>query len=101
MLKIEFETPPLGELLTTPALQRDAMVHSRPFVAKPEHQQGLGFPGELVDDWQDVALAKMGELLGKYRSLHQRALKRLDDHGAGLFCPKRYHFGRKAHNWYF
>ncbi len=69
MLKIEFETPPLGELLTTPALQRDAMAHSRPFVAKPEHQQGLGFPGELVDDWQDVALAKMGELLGKYRSL--------------------------------
>ena len=69
MLKIEFETPPLGELLTTPALQRDAMVHSRPFVAKPEHQQGLGFPGKLVDDWQDVALAKMDELLGKYRSL--------------------------------
>ncbi len=69
MLKIEFETPPLGELLVTPAVQPDAMAHSRPFVAKPEHQQGLGFPGELVDNWQDVALAKMDELLGKYRSL--------------------------------
>ena len=69
MLKIEFETPPLGELLVTPPVQPDAMAHSRPFVAKPEHQQGLGFPGELVDNWQDVALAKMDELLGKYRSL--------------------------------
>ena len=69
MLKIEFETPPLGELLITPAVQPDAMAHSRPFVAKPEHQKGLGFPGELVDNWQDVALEKMGELLGKYRSL--------------------------------
>ncbi|MEA3291935.1 MAG: (Fe-S)-binding protein, partial [Pseudomonadota bacterium] len=29
----------------------------------------LGFPGELVDNWQEVALEKMGELLGKYRSL--------------------------------
>ena len=69
MLKIEFETPPLGELLVTPPVQPDAMAHSRPFVAKPEHQQSLGFPGELVDNWQDVALAKMDELLGKYRSL--------------------------------
>jgi len=69
MLKIEFETPPLGELLVTPPVQPDAMAHSRPFVAKPEHQQGLGFPGELVDNWQDVALEKMDELLGKYRSL--------------------------------
>lgn len=69
MLKIEFETPPLGKLLITPAVQPDAMAHSRPFVAKPAHQKGLGFPGELVDNWQDVALEKMGELLGKYRSL--------------------------------
>ncbi|HIE76336.1 MAG TPA: (Fe-S)-binding protein [Gammaproteobacteria bacterium] len=69
MLKIEFETPPLGELLVTPPVQPDAMAHSRPFVAKPEHQQSLGFPGELVDNWQDAALEKMGELLGKYRSL--------------------------------
>ncbi len=29
----------------------------------------LGFPGELVDNWQQVAIDKMGELTGKYRSL--------------------------------
>ncbi|RKZ35261.1 MAG: (Fe-S)-binding protein [Gammaproteobacteria bacterium] len=45
------------------------MAHSKPYVAAAEHQEALGFPGELVDDWQNVAIAKMGELLGKYRSL--------------------------------
>ncbi len=45
------------------------MAHSKPFLAKPEHQEPLGFPGELVDGWERVALEKMEELLGKYRSL--------------------------------
>ncbi len=45
------------------------MAHSKPFVAKPAIQKPLGFPGELVDNWQEKALEKMGELLGKYRSL--------------------------------
>jgi len=45
------------------------MAHSQPFVAKSDHQEALGFPGELVEDWHDKAIDKMGELLGKYRSL--------------------------------
>jgi len=45
------------------------MAHSRPFVAKPEHQEPLGFPGVLVDNWQEKAIDKMGDLLGRYRSL--------------------------------
>jgi Fe-S oxidoreductase len=45
------------------------MAHSRPFVAKAEHQEPLGFPGELVDNWKSVAIDKMEELLGKYRAL--------------------------------
>ena len=69
MAKIEFETPALKDWLSTPAVQRDSMAHSKPFVAKPAHQEPLGFPGELVDNWQDVALEKMGDLLGRYRSL--------------------------------
>jgi len=69
MTKAEFETPPIEEVLATPPLRPGAMAHSKPFVAKPEHQQPLGFPGELVDNWQEVAREKMGELLGKYRSL--------------------------------
>lgn len=52
-----------------PALQGGAMAHSRPFTAKAEHQQALGFPGELVDDWHDKALAKMKALFDGNRAL--------------------------------
>ncbi|WP_317622953.1 sulfate reduction electron transfer complex DsrMKJOP subunit DsrK [Thiohalobacter sp.] len=45
------------------------MAHSQPFVAKAEFQQPLGYPGELVDNWKEVAIEKLGELCGKYRSL--------------------------------
>ncbi|MDX2289463.1 MAG: (Fe-S)-binding protein [Hyphomicrobiaceae bacterium] len=55
--------------LRIPAIADGAMAKLKPFVAKAEHQAPLGFPGELVDDWHDKAIAKMGELLGKYRSL--------------------------------
>ena len=67
--KQTFATPEVKEYPLIPMLQRDAMGHSKPFVAKAEHQEPLGFPGELVDNWQQVALDKMEELLGKYRSL--------------------------------
>ena len=69
MAKPEFDTPKLADISIIPAIDRDAMAHSQPFVAKPEHQEPLGFPGELVDDWKDKAIEKMGDLLGKYRSL--------------------------------
>ncbi|BAZ94332.1 4Fe-4S ferredoxin [Thiohalobacter sp. COW1] len=44
------------------------MEHSKPYVAKADFQQPLGYPGELLDNWKEVAIDKMGELLGKYRS---------------------------------
>jgi len=66
--KLDFDLPKLGPNLEIPVLQPDAMRGVGPYVAKPDHQAPLGFPGELVDDWHDVAIAKMGELLGKYRS---------------------------------
>ncbi|RLA38327.1 MAG: (Fe-S)-binding protein [Gammaproteobacteria bacterium] len=45
------------------------MLGAGPFVAKPDHQEKLGFPGELVDDWQQVAIDKLGELVNKSRGL--------------------------------
>ncbi|NOY67198.1 MAG: (Fe-S)-binding protein [Gammaproteobacteria bacterium] len=45
------------------------MSDSAPFIAKPVFQGPLGFPGELVENWQEVAIDKMGDLLGKYRGL--------------------------------
>ncbi|KAA3626300.1 MAG: (Fe-S)-binding protein [Proteobacteria bacterium] len=65
----DFETPALREYPVIPHLKRDATAGLSPFVAKPEHQERLGFPGELLDNWEDVAIAKMGELLEKYRAL--------------------------------
>jgi ferredoxin len=64
-----FDTPALKEYPIVPHLQHGSMAHSKPFVAKPEHQQPLGFPGALVENWKDVALEKMAELLRNYRSV--------------------------------
>ena len=65
----DFETPELKRFPEIPVVVNGAMSHSRPYVAAPEHQESLGFPGELIDDWQTKAVDKMGELVGKYRSL--------------------------------
>jgi len=64
----DFETPELKEYPVIPLLHEGTMAHSKPFVAKPEFQAELGFPGELVENWEQVALDKMKELTGKYRS---------------------------------
>jgi len=67
--KVEFETPKMREYPVIPIIHADAMAHSQPFVASSQHQESLGFPGQLVDNWKEVAIDKMGELLTKYRSL--------------------------------
>lgn len=64
----DFETPEIKEYPVIPHIKLGVMSHSKPFISKPEFQEPLGFPGELVDDWQEKAYAKMEELLGKYRS---------------------------------
>ncbi len=69
MAKADYEVPGLSEYVPVPKLEPGKMAHSSPFIAKEEHNVELGFPGELVEDWHDRALAKMGELLRKYRSL--------------------------------
>lgn len=68
MAAAKFDTPELKDIPVIPAIQEGVMAHSSPFIAKPEHQEPLGFPGELVDNWQQVALDKMEDLTHKYRS---------------------------------
>ncbi|GIL04354.1 MAG: 4Fe-4S ferredoxin [Betaproteobacteria bacterium] len=65
----EVTTPPLREFPTPPPLVPGAMEKSRPYVANEKMQQAIGFPGQLVEDWEQRAIAHMGTLLGKYRSL--------------------------------
>ena len=69
MATAKFETPALLPDAVIPPLVEGAMAHSKPFVASPAIQQNIGFPGELSAGWEQRALDKMGELLGKYRSL--------------------------------
>ncbi|MBE0530212.1 MAG: (Fe-S)-binding protein [Rhodospirillales bacterium] len=69
MAQKEYDVPVLEDHLPTPHLQRDALAHVRSHPAKPELQKALGFPGELVEDWEAKAVAKLGELLQKHRSL--------------------------------
>jgi len=63
----DFETPEIKEYPVIPHLHEGVMAHSKPFFAKEQHQQDLGFPGELVDNWEQVALDKMEDLTKKYR----------------------------------
>ena len=54
--------------LEIPDLIPGCMAASKPYVAAPQFQEPLGFPRELVENWQDKAIAKMAELRSKYRS---------------------------------
>ncbi len=67
----KFEVPVLSEepARDIPEIQAGVMAHSRPFLAKPEHNKPLGFPDALVDHWQEKALGRMGSLLKRFRSL--------------------------------
>jgi Fe-S oxidoreductase len=65
----DFDTPVLKPYPLIPPIEIGAMAHSKPYVAKPELQQKIGFPGELVDNWQQVAIDKMGELVDNSRAL--------------------------------
>ncbi|VAX06481.1 Sulfite reduction-associated complex DsrMKJOP protein DsrK (=HmeD) [hydrothermal vent metagenome] len=64
----DFEVPELKETLDIPKYVDDVMKGSSPYIAKAEFQEALGFPGELVDNWQQVALDKMTDLRTRYRS---------------------------------
>ncbi len=65
----DIKAPPLREFPTPPPLLPGAMEKSRPYVANEKIQEAIGFPGKLEDGWEQRAIAHMGEMLKKYRSL--------------------------------
>jgi len=65
----DFETPELKEYPVIPHLHPGVMANSKPFVAKPAHQEGIGYPGELVDNWEEKAVLRLGELVNGNRAL--------------------------------
>ncbi len=40
-----------------------------PLIAESQTSESLGYPGELVDDWQSKAIARLGELVRNNRAL--------------------------------
>lgn len=69
MAKVEIEVPEFREYPLIPMLKPDVMKGDGPFVAKPVHQEALGFPGELVDNWEEKAVEKLGDLVNRFRGL--------------------------------
>lgn len=65
----KFEVPELKGYTDIPLLREGAAAEVKSFPANAQIQEALGFPGELVENWQETAIGRMGELLGKYRSL--------------------------------
>ena len=65
----DFERPAFRELNEIPVIHKGSMAGSGPFVAKPEHQTDLGFPGELVDNWEEEAVTKLGDMVKNSRAL--------------------------------
>ena len=64
----DFEVPELQEIPVIPHIKAGAMAHSSPFVAKEQFQGPLGFPGELVENWEEKVYEKMDDLRKRYRS---------------------------------
>ncbi|MBE0446938.1 MAG: (Fe-S)-binding protein [Actinobacteria bacterium] len=67
--KAEDEIPQLTGLIPKPKIVRGTAAHYKAYVAKPEIQEKLDFPGSLVDNWEEAAVRRLGELLEKYKSL--------------------------------
>ncbi len=59
----------LPTYLAIPPLKKDSMAGKGPFKASINIQKDLGFPGEKIDNWQQVAINKIAETKSKYRSV--------------------------------
>ncbi len=69
MAVANFDIPEIKDDIEIPKLREDVMSHAKTFPASQAIQENLGYPGELTEDWKERAIDKMGDLLGKYRSL--------------------------------
>ena len=65
----DYVVPEVPEDILTPSVGGATMGHLKPYPAVDKHLAPLGYPGERVDGWQEKGVAKLGDLLKKYRSL--------------------------------
>jgi Fe-S oxidoreductase len=70
----DFQAPELDGEIHTPRVEDGLIVKGvtgaiKPYMAKEDVQAKLGFPETLVDNWEEAAVNKLGELLERYKSL--------------------------------
>lgn len=69
-VKKDFDVPKLdGPIFKTPRVQVGAAAGFVCHPASEKHMEALGFPTKLVDNWKEVLIAKLAELMEKYQSL--------------------------------
>jgi Fe-S oxidoreductase len=69
MANREYTVPQLFKHIETPKIEPNSMQLPGPFKAKSNHQQTLGFPSELIDNWQQNAIDAMGQAVNQSRGL--------------------------------
>ena len=65
----DFEVPILDGLVTTPKIKEGASKDINCYPASEAHMKYLGMPEKRVDNWQEAAIDKLGDLIKKYKSL--------------------------------
>ncbi len=65
----DIKTEQLTGKIKVPKINESAATEDRANRAREEQNVLLGFPPSKPDNWQEIALNKMGELLTKYKSL--------------------------------
>ncbi|MHB8254470.1 MAG: sulfate reduction electron transfer complex DsrMKJOP subunit DsrK [Acidiferrobacter sp.] len=65
----DITVPPLGDFIVTPTPEAGVMKDVKSYKASADHQRALGFPETLVENWQEVAITRLGELLDTQRGL--------------------------------
>lgn len=65
----KFDVPELTHETAVPKINPGSMGHLKSIVGTEPVQKFMGYPWQLPEDWKDKALGRMGDLLGKYRSL--------------------------------
>jgi len=65
----DIAVPELDGRIRIPLIHEGATAHYHTQVSGPEHQKPLDYPEELVDNWQEVAINKLGEILETNKAL--------------------------------
>ena len=65
----DIAVPELDGHIRIPLIHEGATAHYHTQVAGPEHQRPLGYPDELVDNWKEVAISTLGEILETNKAL--------------------------------